>query len=413
MDSKRILIVDDEESILSVLKRGIEKMNPSYDVMTCLDGYAALQQLKRTQFDLVVTDYRMTGMTGLELLTEAKRISPKTQVIMITAFGDDALEAEVRKQQAYDYLTKPLELNEFRNVVSKALGNLAISRPGILVLSDKRYQELSQLVKSLSKDIGSLSIFLTDSSGQMIVQDGVVENIPVGEISSLLSGSMAGLIEAGILLDKDSGTVNMNYREGVHHNMYAINVGSNLLLIVLIEKNAYSSKLGSVWYYAHRAALSLKKVFEEKSDVDNVKVFDDGFEDAFDDEFDKLLGLDDVAQELNPPLASTVTLPANPPIRTEQKITSQPLKQSKYSQQYIEKKVEAEQRVPAPIKAAPIKAVPIKAVPIKAAPIKAVPVKAAPTPISHSTSPKATEPGEEAELLTFEEAIRRGLISTS
>ena len=401
MDNKRILIVDDEESILSVLKRGIEKINPGYDVMTCTDGHSALQKLHTTQFDLVVTDYRMAGMTGLELLTEAKRVSPKTQVIMITAFGDDALEAEARKQQAYDYLTKPLELNEFRNVVSKALGNLAISRPGILVLSDQRYQEISQLVKSLSQDIGALSVFLTDSSGHMIVQDGVVEDIPVGEISSLLSGSMAGLTEAGVLLDKDSDTVNMNYREGVHHNMYAINVGRNLLLIILIEQNSYSSKLGSVWYYAHRAAVSLKKAFEEKSDASNIQIFDDNFEDALGDELDDLLGLDELMPVPIAPVMPAETAPEPSPVAQPVAVAPPPLERSKYAQQYAEKKADVE-RAPTPIKVAPVK-------PAHTLIPHSAPEKRKPQPIP---VPKKAETGG-AELLTFEEAVRRGLISAS
>ena len=380
MNGKRVLIVDDEESILSVLKRSIEKLDSNYEVLTTDNGQSALRLLNSMTIDLVVTDYRMAGMNGLELLEKIKSISPSTQVVMITAFGGNQLEAEARKRQAYGYLTKPLEVSEFQNIVRNALGDLAISRPGILVLSDTCYQEISASIKSLVQDIGALSVFLTDVSGHIIVKDGIVEDIPVGEIASLLSGSMAGLTEAGTLLDNDSDTINMTYREGVQHNLYAINVGINLLLIILIEKSLYSSKLGSVWHYAHRTAVKLKKAFEEKNDVNEIEIFDDKFSETLDSDFDKLLGLDDFSEAapmLTEPQKTEPALPVHPAKVEEEKNISEPLVPSKNVQRFPEKKIEVHH-----------------------------------TPVEKKVE-KVTAPSGGVELLTYEEAVRRGLISSS
>ena len=68
MADKWILIVDDDDSILSILKNSLIKLGHEYQVVTASDGYQALDQLKQFHFDLVVTDYKMAGMNGLELL---------------------------------------------------------------------------------------------------------------------------------------------------------------------------------------------------------------------------------------------------------------------------------------------------------------------------------------------------------
>ncbi len=143
MNEKRILIVDDEAAILSVLKGSLKKLGDEYVVATAPDGQSALAQLKRSPFDPVITDYRMAGMDGLELLEEVRALQPNARTILMTAYGNDKVEEEARRLQAYRYLIKPLEIDNFRWIVKSALNDVAISRPGILILSDERYKEIA------------------------------------------------------------------------------------------------------------------------------------------------------------------------------------------------------------------------------------------------------------------------------
>jgi CheY-like chemotaxis protein len=123
MAYKRILIIDDEEPVLTILKHSLKKLGPDYEVLTADNGFAALDKLQTQQFDLVVTDYNMEQINGLELIEAINHLQPAARVIMITAYGSDALEAEARRLQVYRYLTKPLEINDFRRVVREALFN--------------------------------------------------------------------------------------------------------------------------------------------------------------------------------------------------------------------------------------------------------------------------------------------------
>ena len=91
MTQKRILIVDDDKSILRMLEFGLKKMGPDYQFFTARDIYNALEQIETEWFDLVVTDYMMPGMTGVDLARAVRKISPDTQVVLMTAYGSSEL----------------------------------------------------------------------------------------------------------------------------------------------------------------------------------------------------------------------------------------------------------------------------------------------------------------------------------
>lgn len=294
MNKQRILIVDDEESILFVLKNSLRKLGEQYQIATATSGFHALEQLRQATFDLVVTDYRMNGINGLQLLASIRDIQPQTRVILITAYGNESLRSEAERLHAYRYLTKPLDIGVFRQIVQEALrGDVAVSRPGILILSDQRYQQALDLLTNLQGEVGARCIILTDANGQTIAQVGDVSHLQVAEIASLLSGGMATLQAAGQVLDQDTNAINLSYREGQRDNLYAINIGQQLLLILVIEHSAYSSRLGSVWYYARQTAVSLRQTLGEAEYATAPQIFDENTDQAFAAELDKLFGDDD------------------------------------------------------------------------------------------------------------------------
>jgi len=134
---KWILIVDDEDGILSILKNSLVKLGREYRVVTASDGYTALNHLKRFRFDLVVTDYKMAGMSGLELLERIHHVQPDMRVILMTGYGNNSVQAEATRLKAYQYLAKPLEIETFRQVIQEAIGNSAGCRGCALCLPDR------------------------------------------------------------------------------------------------------------------------------------------------------------------------------------------------------------------------------------------------------------------------------------
>ncbi len=113
-----ILVVDDERSMRDFLKILLGK--EGYQVETAADGNQALESIADHAFDLVLTDIRMDGMDGLELLNNIKELHPSLPVVMITAFAspDDAVFA--MKNGAFDYVSKPFNVDEIKSVISSA-----------------------------------------------------------------------------------------------------------------------------------------------------------------------------------------------------------------------------------------------------------------------------------------------------
>jgi two-component system response regulator PilR (NtrC family) len=118
-EQARILVVDDEQSMREFLE--IFFRREGFDVVTSADVDTALVALESDDFDVVISDIKMPGRSGLDLLQAVKETAPETVVIMITAFATTETAIAAMKQGAYDYVTKPFKVDELRLVVEKAL----------------------------------------------------------------------------------------------------------------------------------------------------------------------------------------------------------------------------------------------------------------------------------------------------
>jgi len=102
----KILVVDDEKDMLLLLQRIISE-GTDHELQTETNPFQALDVFKNNHFDLVITDLKMPKMDGIKLLEEAKRIRPKTSVVILTAFATIDTAVEAIRKGAYDYITKP------------------------------------------------------------------------------------------------------------------------------------------------------------------------------------------------------------------------------------------------------------------------------------------------------------------
>jgi len=106
---KKILVVDDEESVRVILKQMLEQ--GGYVVEVANDGEEALESMKGTHFDMLVSDINMPVMNGVELLNKAKESFPMMPVIFITAYGKDKVIIEAMKVGLADYIEKPFKMD--------------------------------------------------------------------------------------------------------------------------------------------------------------------------------------------------------------------------------------------------------------------------------------------------------------
>lgn len=122
----KALIVDDDAEMGELISDVLQ--GEGFEVTVLADSLEASRILKQEDFDVVVTDLKMKGLKGLDLLEEAKRVAPDTPVIIITAFGTIESAIRAMKMGAYDYITKPFEVDELLLTVNKALETRFLKR---------------------------------------------------------------------------------------------------------------------------------------------------------------------------------------------------------------------------------------------------------------------------------------------
>ncbi len=125
MTATRIMIIDDEKIVGDMARLSLEA--EGYTVETFLNAEPALKRLQVEKFDVVVTDYKMKGIDGMEVLRTVRSLYPGTQVIMITAFANLDAAIEALRRDVHDFFPKPVKIKELKESIRRALQKRASS----------------------------------------------------------------------------------------------------------------------------------------------------------------------------------------------------------------------------------------------------------------------------------------------
>ncbi|MBN1584434.1 MAG: response regulator [Anaerolineae bacterium] len=121
MKRKRILIVDDESRVAFFLQEGLKGLGDEYDVQAIGSAELALEQIHKRPFDLLVVDFRLPGINGLDLIKRVRNVNPGAKMILITAYGSPEIESEARQLDISRYLHKPFRIQELMHTVQGIL----------------------------------------------------------------------------------------------------------------------------------------------------------------------------------------------------------------------------------------------------------------------------------------------------
>jgi two-component system response regulator HydG len=146
----KILVVDDEESHRIMLKAVLRA--EGYAVAEAVDGADAVFAVTKEVFDLILLDIRMTAMDGIEALEEIRKISPMVPVLIMTAYASVKTAVEALKAGAFDYLTKPLDIEELKILIEKALDHYHLRAENLLLKErlEERF-DFSRIIATSSK----------------------------------------------------------------------------------------------------------------------------------------------------------------------------------------------------------------------------------------------------------------------
>lgn len=188
MIGKRILVVDDEENLRRVTQLKLQQAG--YEAMTASDGAQALEVLSKHPQDLVLTDLKMPGMSGIELLQRAKEGYPEVVVIMVTAYGTIESAVEAMRLGAYDYIIKPVNADALKLIVSRALEHHRLQ------------EEVKNLRSAIDRKFGFESII------------GKSKNL----LSMLDNASRAAQADSTVLVRGETGTGKELLAKAIHFN---------------------------------------------------------------------------------------------------------------------------------------------------------------------------------------------------
>ena len=142
----KILIIEDEAAIRRVLKKIISEENDAYEVEEAEDGLVGIEMIKNKDYDLVLCDIKMPKMDGVEVLEKAKKIKPEIPMVMISGHGDLDTAVNTMRLGAFDYISKPPDLNRLLNTVRNALDKkeLVVENKRLKKKVSKSYQMIGE-----------------------------------------------------------------------------------------------------------------------------------------------------------------------------------------------------------------------------------------------------------------------------
>ena len=168
---RKILIIEDEAAIRRVLKKIISEENEGYEVEEAADGLQGLEMILNNDYDLVLCDIKMPKMDGVEVLEKVKKVKPEIPILMISGHGDIDTAVNTMRLGAFDYISKPPDLNRLLNTVRNALDKKE------LIVENKR------LKKKVSKNYEMIG----ESSEIKHIKE-IIEKVAITDARVLITG---------------------------------------------------------------------------------------------------------------------------------------------------------------------------------------------------------------------------------
>ena len=170
-----ILVIDDKESMRQMLAKTLE--SEGFEVDTARDGEGGLDKAKEKRFDLILTDLKLPKMDGLEVLSSIKDLDPEVAVIVMTAYGTIETAVQAIKQGAFDFLTKPFDVDHLHVLIQRALENRRLLAENVLLREElahnlgfteiigksEKMKEVTRLVKKVA--YSDTTVLLLGESG--------------------------------------------------------------------------------------------------------------------------------------------------------------------------------------------------------------------------------------------------------
>ncbi|MBI5300773.1 MAG: response regulator [Chloroflexi bacterium] len=259
MSPERILVVEDEVRVSQALCRVLAlPEGGGHTVEACESGETALERLQAQRFDLVITDLRMPGMSGLDLLEHVHRISPTTRTVLITAYGTPQIEARA-KELADAYVPKPFNMQGFVRLVRQTLAMPLPESRRLIAFSETGLRAVQARIESLRSDLGAAGALMFDQAGQSLIETGRHGDLDTQALLAVIGTTMIASNQVISAL-QDEASFTLHFFEGKNYELYATRLSDQVFLTLLFERQGSAQgKVGMIWLALRRAVVEIRQ----------------------------------------------------------------------------------------------------------------------------------------------------------
>ncbi len=253
MAAPRIIIVDSDHKVSNTLRSNLQLSGQIFTIVDTPSGEEAMLELSRGGVDLMITDLILPGISGLELLEKAKKESPDSRAIIVTA--KPSVEARDRAEElgVIAFLTKPLRTSHFLEAVSRAL---ELQGKGGAHAAEEEREFIAQWLMAMQRELDAEATFLLDNRGEVIVEAGEIDAVDLRmALPGLMTAFEAGVEISGVL--QKEVPANFMYFDGETYDFYQASVGADHALVIVFESKKGAKQIGAVLQYSRKAATDL------------------------------------------------------------------------------------------------------------------------------------------------------------
>jgi CheY-like chemotaxis protein len=255
MGVPRILLVDDRQEVIQLLRSSLEAYGRDYTVVDVTSGEEAVLELGRAPVDLLIANFPMLGSAGFELLEKVRLHNPNASVIFIGGHLSAEMHKKAEELGVVAFLAKPVEGDIFLEAVDHAL-RYQIAATSPVVVQEAEKPLLIERLEGVRSDLGALATLLIDNRGGIVVRTGEAYDLDLeAALPSLVAALNAGYKVSSLMGSLLPG--NLQFFDGDTHRLYLTNVGAFYALLIVFREGQGGGQMGAVVHFGRRAAEDL------------------------------------------------------------------------------------------------------------------------------------------------------------
>jgi CheY-like chemotaxis protein/predicted regulator of Ras-like GTPase activity (Roadblock/LC7/MglB family) len=259
----RVLIVEDEPGLAMTLAASIRQASRNaYEVLVCNNPQEALANLTTTIYDLVISDLRLPGISGLELIGRVKQKSPGTHTILMTGYGSQ--DVEIKAKAITDaYLTKPFDLPNVLALIQNILSPGTEQKPKTdVLLVENSLSAARKIMDELRFETKSPYAMLFYMHSPTIIDSGETGAVDKTILNASLLSSMTASNELAQAFNAKRA-FDMHYYDGDRYEIHLRKVNAEIVLALLIDLRETQMQIGGIRLYLKRAVESIRQISDQ------------------------------------------------------------------------------------------------------------------------------------------------------